>query len=210
MKDFKQLALSLKKEYDEASDQQKKVMIAQDILSLIKSNKIKGFCGSYVESITFSGKEFYNFNVPEELKEASVQEQLISDVDFECEVCAIGAEHLAHIMRNNECGIKQLLNKDHNEMLEVSPFSDVELRLLEDLFESTWNYDEVYELIGVEDSKLNHFLDDFREWKELEDSTECLIYLYSRVIEFEGDVLKFIKVEFDLYYSEEDEVEDGD
>lgn len=127
------------KEYKKASRNERKVMIAKDVLALLKKKEITASDGYYVH-----GREAFRENYVD-FKTGVTQQQLL-DGDWlkqeECECCAKGALFLAK--RRIGGGEKAIISLNFNSSNPLGDaFSNQEWDLVEGLFEDNLDLGEL-------------------------------------------------------------------
>lgn len=115
-----------------ATPQQRRILIAQDVLDQLKAEKITACCGQWAD-----------IYLP---KEVAVNSQICSILETEgvsCEACALGAMTLSEIRQMDNLTVNDVLKRSDATAYYISlPHDDVEKRL-EDYFEK-------YQLVLIE------------------------------------------------------------
>ncbi len=128
LKLFKGIRRSNKK-FDSSSKAEKRVMIAKDILKLLKAEVVSGKAGEYVEfnSMPF----FYDDQAQGHLHNIP-----------KCEVCGIGGIAYAYILRKNNCTIGEMDTLGSGDILKmVKIFPKRQMNLIESAFEQWDSFD---------------------------------------------------------------------
>lgn len=118
-----------KKEFDALSSAQKRVMISEDALALIRSNLVQVGTGTY-----FCPNDRLSYDTS-----ATSDEGKCAIFGNNCHVCAKGALFVSTVMRTNKMSMRVMNRADTDEKVvdKEKIFSDVEFSLIEVAFEGS-------------------------------------------------------------------------
>lgn len=178
--------------YKDASNNQKKVIVAKEALHLLRNNiNIQMSPRTYL-SLDLVMKELRNN------KELRVRSLLNEDA-FHCETCALGILFLSEIKNSKSTLFDLYEDLDNNYwfdefIIRRSPFSDIELKMIESVFEESVFEEKNCKIKLKKPFSFEKilYLKTYRKNNFIANDKKFMIYLLKGIVENEGDVEKFL------------------